>query len=618
MTFLSEQKVLIVICALVFIGYFLLTNSFNAPIYSHKVSPICYQQTSNDRQKLFVKYLCDHSAQIQSLIWTHDGSGLMKYLQWIVIRRLASIRLIRLDDNCQSIHNKTFLLNSPRNRFILVYLLSTTWNTCNCSRDMMEVSKSMHPIYFQRRSLPAMFMFQQLDLSGTLNSSTLAWNASLQRLIETIPDFPLKYLTVIYSEDLIHENLTDCTRQLLRFLFQLGFNTSAISLRLALEYDAHKFVHDAVWWDRSDVAERLLNKSIPTRPSQLTYENDFYHLHGTNSFTQYLFDSRRCAIQGIFAQMSEKTRSNRTTIDQPDRCASKPFDCAFSDVYSFEDREQSYQAIGEQQIFQSNSMKCAFAVPSIFDQVRRRYSSNETCQTIIFTLITNCYDPLPEVTGDILSSFCFVALTDRRTLAVYKNTSSKVVWDLIELGVNAAPFSVEAKSVETVKIVGERMFPLARWIIWLDGKARIINIEQALLQATAPFLGAHHAIYHRNTAWEVEDTLNHLNTRAHILSTRFNDTIRDIHIQKKEYQREGFYAREETLGLRMYDIAVFLYRNNHPCIYRYLCAWHNEINYYSFRGQLSVHYAAVRMNLTAYLDFLPNKFFEMKQHRAVC
>ena len=58
----------------------------------------------------------------------------------------------------------------------------------------------------------------------------------------------------------------------------------------------------------------------------------------------------------------------------------------------------------------------------------------------------------------------------------------------------------------------------------------------------------------------------------------------------------------------MYDIAVFLYRNNHPCIFRYLCGWHNEVNYYSFRGQLSVYYAAVRLNLTDYLHFLPESF----------
>ena len=68
----------------------------------------------------------------------------------------------------------------------------------------------------------------------------------------------------------------------------------------------------------------------------------------------------------------------------------------------------------------------------------------------------------------------------------------------------------------------------------------------------------------------------------------------------------------------MYDIAVFLYRNNHPCISRYLCAWHNEINYYSYRGQLSVYYPAVRFHLTNYLHFLPRKFYTTVGHRAVC
>ncbi|CAF4074024.1 unnamed protein product [Adineta steineri] len=463
-----------------------------------------------------------------------------------------------------------------------------------------------------------MFAFQQLDLLGTINSSILTGVTSLQESVDRVYNFSSIYTTVIYSEDLIRDELADCIQQLLRFLSQLGLDTSSIAVQRALEHDAHKFVSDAVWWDRSDVAERLIVNSIPSRPQHFTYHDDFYHLHGTRSFVQYLLDTRRCVTQGIFAQMQWETLSNRTLTDQPNTCASKPFDCAFSDIYSFEDREQFYQLVNDQQVFQSNSSKCAFAIPSIFDQVRRRYSQNETCRTIIFTMITNCYDPLPEVSGTVHSSFCFVALTDRKTLTAYRNISSNIRWDLIELGVNAAPFSVEAKAVETVRMLGHRLFPLARWIIWLDGKARMIDIEQALLQAKAPVLGAHHPDYSRISASEVDATIPHLQNRAHILTTRLNQSIRDIHMQQQQYKREGFYTRSDALGLRMYDIAVFLYRNHHPCAYRYLSAWHNEINYYSFRGQISVYYAAVRMNLTDYLEFLPEKFFHVGAHRTVC
>jgi hypothetical protein len=55
-----------------------------------------------------------------------------------------------------------------------------------------------------------------------------------------------------------------------------------------------------------------------------------------------------------------------------------------------------------------------------------------------------------------------------------------------------------------------------------------------------------------------------------------------------------------------------------PVIYRYLCGWHNEINYFSYRGQLSVYYSAERLNLTSYLGFIPRRFYHTMAHNLVC
>jgi hypothetical protein len=162
------------------------------------------------------------------------------------------------------------------------------------------------------------------------------------------------------------------------------------------------------------------------------------------------------------------------------------------------------------------------------------------------------------------------------------------------------------------------MFPLAKWIIWLDGKAHMNDISGLLLQAQAPVIGAAHPDGGRTSANEVGPTIGRLGYREKPFSLRLNNSVRDILLQEKEYQRDGFYSRSGALKLRLYDIAVFLYRNNHPCISRYLCGWHNEVNYFSYRGQLSVYYSAVRLDLTNYLHFLPHKFYTTVGHRAVC
>ena len=117
---------------------------------------------------------------------------------------------------------------------------------------------------------------------------------------------------------------------------------------------------------------------------------------------------------------------------------------------------------------------------------------------------------------------------------------------------------------------------------------------------------------------QLDLTIGRLYLREKPLSERMNHSLRDIKLQEDEYRQDGFYSRSKALGMKMFDIAVFMYRNNHPCVARYLCGWHNEVNYYSYRGQLSVFYPAVRLNLTSYLHYLPGRFYSTTGHRSVC
>jgi hypothetical protein len=462
-------------------------------------------------------------------------------------------------------------------------------------------------------------MRYQHDLN--LNFDTSSFRKRLEKATKTIRYFP-NYFTsipsikwkVIHSEDLIHSNLIDCERSLKDFLSLLGYNTATKKLKQIIQYDSHRFIEDATWWDQSEVAERFVTKSIPSRPSSLTYSNDFYHLHGNRSFVEYLSDNRQCYNDGTFAQIHSERTPNRISTDKPNLCLSKSFDCAFSDIYSFSDREQLYEQDNEKPI------KCGFAIPSIFDKVRQRYGRNQTCETIIFTSITNCYDPLPTIESSILPSFCFVALLDTRTFKSLERRSkaSNIKWDLIDLGSNASLFSFPAKTIETLKTLGQRMFPLAKWIIWLDGKAYLINILQVLIEAQASAFSARHTEVDRTSAIEVNYTIERIRDREQSFTENFNKSVMDIKRQEKEYQRDGFYSRSDALNLRLYDIALFLYRNNHPCTFRYLCGWHNEINYFAYRGQLSVYYSAVRLNITNHLYYLPRKYYHTMMHMPVC
>ena len=587
----------------------------------------CFTWTTTDKQ-LSIVHECPHYSQMSTLVWTYDGTGFMKYLQWIVIRKLANVRITRLNDHCQITYQHFYSTINTVPTFIQVYImpLSVTFiNQSRCAVKIYQIASNnvgcVSQVHFKRKSIQSTFFFQQLDaLPFYTNFTSVIGTLRFQKVEKDDYLQPDRW-TTIYADDLIKSNLIDSEKLLKNLLRLLGLDTSSPMIRSVIEHDSYRFTEDATWWDQSDVAQRLLTNSVPSRSSNLDYSNDFYHLHGNRPFIEYLYRTRRCFTEGIFPQLQTSTITNRSSTDRPDRCLRKPFDCAFSDLYSFADREQIYTQYDSQHYFNENTVKCGFAVPSIFDQVRRRYARNHTCETIIFTLITDCYDPLPQINGPIVSSFCFVALLDSKTLLALKNfykAKSRIDWDMIDLGVNATPFSVAAKSVETLKILGQRLFPLAKWIIWLDGKAHINNISQLLTEVQAPIVGAAHPDPSRTSASEVDPTIGRLGYREKSSSQRLKDSVVDIRLQEAEYKRDGFYTRSDKLGLKMYDIAVLVYRTNHPCIDRYLCAWHSEVNYYSYRGQLSVYYPAVRLNLTSYLHFLPGKFYTTVGHQSVC
>jgi len=553
----------------------------------------------NQTNRLFVL-----NSQTSSL-WTFDCSGSMKYIQWLLVRQLANIRIVRLTQQCRIEDEQIHRTNSSSFRTIQINILPLILDESACSSELSRLI-DQNSIYFQRKSVRAMLTYQSIDRNQTLANI----ENDLKRVQLTI-DFLSKYFLqtrIIYAEELIHSNIQSCEQLLTKFFSLLQIQLS----KEILDADAHLFIEDSLWWDRSDVAERLQTNSLPEPSKELNTTDDFYYLHGHRSFQEYLYRNRRCVDDGLFVQLQSETFKNRTSI----RCVTRTFDCAFSDIYSLNDREELYYQTTRK------SIKCGFALPSIFDTIRTRFYRNHTCEVVIFTLVTNCYDPLPPVHGNLLSSFCLLAFVDEQTFNAYKTfypKQSEIIWEIINLGTQATPFYIEAKSTETLKTLGERLFPLAKWIVWVDGKAHVVNLNEILREARTPVLSANHDRPNRTSAVEVNETIIRLTRREKTPhSTKFNHTLRDIRLLEQQYQSEGFYNQSDRLGLRMFDIAILIYRNHHPCIQRYLCGWHNELNYFAYRGQLSLFYSAVRLNLTAYLDYIQSKHYFIFDHKTVC
>ena len=594
---------------------------------------LCFKWQSTEYGGLRVQ-TCPLDSRVISSVWTHDGTGLMKYIQWIATRKLGNVRVLHLNDACEIAHETYFSSDSKNEKSVQIYIISLAANfekQSTCFSDLFPMiafgARKSHQIYFRRRSVKATVVYQHLDAVRQQRNLTINWNISFDANIDTasfITERLMGYFntasstnaTIIHAEDMLHSNLVDCEKGLVNLISLLGFETSSQSFKNIVQHDSHQFTRDATWWDQSETVEHAPSMLLQAVPRTFTYSNDFYHLHANRTFARYVSDSRQCFRDGVFAQMQSESILNRLSTDKPERCSSKQFDCAFSDLYSFSDREQLYQPYSIDHLFNRKPIKCGFAVPSVIDRVRNRYGRNHTCQTIVFTCITNCYDPLPTIQDRVPPNACLVALLDTRTFKAFKKSYSN--WDLIDLGESASLFRTPAKITETLKIVGHRMFPLAKWFVWLDGKAFIINMNEVLTLARTPVVGLHHHDFNRTSESEMNPTITRVQVGETANSKRTNTTLQEIDLQQAEYKRDGFYSRSNALGLPMFDIAIFIYRNHHPCVSRYMCGWHNEINYYSYRGQLSVYYSAERLNLSDYLGFIPRRFYHTLAHNSMC
>ncbi|CAF2560665.1 unnamed protein product [Rotaria sp. Silwood2] len=271
----------------------------------------CFKWASANHQVPTI-YECSNYAHISSFVWTYSGTGIMKYIQWILIRKLGNIKITRLNNNCHIIEENYFSSKSTNDMFIQVYIMSLSTNLAyksQCSEKFNQIAKvssgRINRIYFKRKSIKATLVFQQLDLMKSNFNITLSFNNSFKKLMKkaiyTVKRFSSYFTSVgsikwivIHSEDLIKTNLVDCEKVLTDFISLLGLNISSLKIKNIIQYDSHQFIEDSTWWDQSNVGESILDISIPYRSKNFTYSNDFYYLHGDRSFIQYLSDSRQC------------------------------------------------------------------------------------------------------------------------------------------------------------------------------------------------------------------------------------------------------------------------------------------------------------------------------------
>ncbi|PIA35828.1 hypothetical protein AQUCO_03400017v1 [Aquilegia coerulea] len=222
----------------------------------------------------------------------------------------------------------------------------------------------------------------------------------------------------------------------------------------------------------------------------------------------------------------------------------------------------------------------------------------QTCKVVVSTCTFGGGDDLYQPIGmseASLGKVCYVALWDDITLATQEADGKRIgedrmigKWRIVV--VRDLPFSDQRLNGKIPKMLSHRLFPQARYSIWVDSKSQFrrdpLGVLEALLWRTNSVLaisehGARSSVYDEGKA----------------VVKKHKATPEEVEVQLAQYRRDGFPDDKRFNGKKALSEASVIVRENMPLTNLLMCLWFNEVVRFTSRDQLSFPYVLRRLNV---------------------
>ncbi|XP_077241453.1 uncharacterized protein LOC143881974 [Tasmannia lanceolata] len=273
----------------------------------------------------------------------------------------------------------------------------------------------------------------------------------------------------------------------------------------------------------------------------------------------------------------------------------------FAGHQSLQEREESFYA-------RDQKINCAFikgpkGYPSTgFDLAEDDARFMRSCHIVVSSCIFGNSDNLRTPTNKVVTrmsrkNVCFVMFMDENTVQTLSLEGKKPdrmgyigLWKIVV--VKNLPYTDMRRVGKVPKFLTHRLFPSARYSIWLDSKLRLQSDPLLILEYFLWRRGSEYAIsnhYDRHCVWEEVMQNKKLN--------KFNHTIIDQ--QFAFYQADGlkrFNASDPNKLLPSYvPEGSFIVRAHTPMSNLFSCLWFNEVDRFTPRDQLSFAYTYLKL-----------------------
>ncbi|KAJ4831775.1 Exocyst complex component S3A, partial [Turnera subulata] len=230
----------------------------------------------------------------------------------------------------------------------------------------------------------------------------------------------------------------------------------------------------------------------------------------------------------------------------------------------------------------------------------------ETCKAVVSTCAFGGGDDLYQPIGmseASLKKVCYVAFWDEITLAAQEFAGRRIgedhyigKWRIIV--VKDLPFTDQRLNGKVPKMLGHRLFPHAKFSIWVDSKSQFrrdpLGVMEALLWRSNSVL----AISEHGARSSVYD-------EARAVVQKHKATSEEVEVQLTKYRQDGLPEDKRFNGKKALNEASVIVREHTPLTNMFMCLWFNEVVRFTSRDQLSFPYVLWRLKVLKDINRFP-------------
>ncbi|KAK4429119.1 hypothetical protein Salat_1212100 [Sesamum alatum] len=273
----------------------------------------------------------------------------------------------------------------------------------------------------------------------------------------------------------------------------------------------------------------------------------------------------------------------------------------FTGSQTLEQREQNFK------VTETAGVHCGFYSDnggySISDEDK---SYMQTCKVVVSTCAFGGGDDLYQPIGmseTSLQKVCYVAFWDEITLATQEAQGNKVdenhfigKWRIII--VRDLPFRDQRLNGKIPKMLPHRLFPNARYSIWVDSKSQFRRDPLGVLEALLWRSNDELAISEHGARSSVYD-------EAKAVVRKNKATPEEVQVQMEQYRLDGLPEDKRFNGKKALAEASIIVRKHTPMSNLFMCLWFNEVVRFTSRDQLSFPYVLWRFKGLTNINMFP-------------